>query len=101
MTMTKKGKEMAVRTRSKESLRTRVGRISRRFLGFGLKQQVLCVGSFVLGYLFPLVGVVVWLVQRKRGIEQVWRFFSLAGPIVAMIIYTANFIYITICGGVV
>lgn len=83
-----------------EALRTKVGRISRRFLGFGIKEQALCVGSFILGYLFPIVGIAMWLVQHKRGSEQVWQFFSLAGPIFAMVIYTANFIYITICGGV-
>jgi hypothetical protein len=81
-----------------ESLRARTGKIARRFLGFGLKQQILCVASFVLGYLYPLAGVVLYFVQRKRGSEPVWRFFSLTGPIFAAAIFTANFIFYSING---
>ncbi len=81
-----------------ESLRARTGKIARRFLGFGLKQQILCVASFVLGYFYPLAGVVLYFVQKKRGSEPVWRFFSLAGPIFAAAIFTANFIFCSING---
>lgn len=81
-----------------ESLRARTGKIARRFLGFGLKQQILCVASFVLGYFYPLAGVVLYFVQKKRGSEPVWRFFSLAGPIFAAAIFTANFIFYSING---
>jgi hypothetical protein len=81
-----------------ESLRARTGKIARRFLGFGLKQQILCVASFVLGYFYPLAGVVLYFVQKKCGSEPVWRFFSLAGPIFAAAIFTANFIFYSING---
>ncbi|MCI1498319.1 MAG: hypothetical protein LKH62_06690 [Atopobiaceae bacterium] len=81
-----------------ESLRARTGKIARRFLGFGLKQQILCVAWFVLGYFYPLAGVVLYFVQKKRGSEPVWRFFSLAGPIFAAAIFTANFIFYSING---
>lgn len=81
-----------------ESLRARTGKIARRFLGFGLKRQILCVASFVLGYFYPLAGVVLYFVQKKRGSEPVWRFFSLAGPIFAAAIFTANFIFYSING---
>lgn len=81
-----------------ESLRARTGKIARCFLGFGLKQQILCVASFVLGYFYPLAGVVLYFVQKKRGSEPVWRFFSLAGPIFAAAIFTANFIFYSING---
>lgn len=81
-----------------ESLRARTGKIARRFLGFGLKQQILCVASFVLGYFYPLAGVVLYFVQKKRGSEPVWRFFSLAGPFFAAAIFTANFIFYSING---
>ena len=81
-----------------ESLRARTGKIARRFLGFGLKQQILCVASFVLGYFYPLAGVALYFVQKKRGSEPVWRFFSLAGPIFAAAIFTANFIFYSING---
>lgn len=81
-----------------ESPRARTGKIARRFLGFGLKQQILCVASFVLGYFYPLAGVVLYFVQKKRGSEPVWRFFSLAGPIFAAAIFTANFIFYSING---
>jgi hypothetical protein len=81
-----------------ESLRARTGKIARRFLGFGLKQQILCVASFVLGYFYPLAGVVLYFVQKKRGSEPVWRFFSLAGPIFAAAIFIANFIFYSING---
>lgn len=81
-----------------ESLRARTGKIARRFLGFGLKQQILCVASFVLGYFYPLAGVVLYFVQKKRGSEPVWRFFSLAGPIFAAAIFTADFIFYSING---
>ena len=81
-----------------ESLRARTGKIARRFLCFGWKQQILCVASFVLGYFYPLAGVVLYFVQKKRGSEPVWRFFSLAGPIFAAAIFTANFIFYSING---
>jgi hypothetical protein len=81
-----------------ESLRARTGKIARRFLGFGLKQQIFCVASFVLGYFYPLAGVVLYFVQKKRGSEPVWRFFSLAGPIFAAAIFIANFIFYSING---
>lgn len=81
-----------------ETLRARTGKIARRFLGFGLKQQILCIASFVLGYIYLLAGIVLYVVQKKRGSEPVWRFFSLAGPIFAAVIFTANFIFYSING---
>ncbi|MCI6262162.1 MAG: hypothetical protein MR610_02750 [Olsenella sp.] len=63
-----------------------------------MKQQILCVASFALGYFYPLAGVVLYFVQKKRGSEPVWRFFSLAGPIFAAAIFTANFIFYSING---
>lgn len=81
-----------------ESFRARTGKIARRFLGLGLKQQILCIASFVLGYIYPLAGVVLYFVQKKRRSDPVWRFFSLAGPIFAAAIFTANFIFYSING---
>lgn len=81
-----------------ETLRARTGKIARRFLAFGLKEQILCVASFVLGYLYPLAGVVLYFVQKKRGYEPIWRFFSLAGPIFAIVIFAANFAFYTVNG---
>lgn len=83
---------------AKERLRTRVGRISRRFLGFGLKGQMLCAGSFLLGYILPVAGVALFCIQRHQKREAVWQFFSLAGPIFAMVIYIANYAFCVATG---
>lgn len=79
----------------------KVGRFRAAARAFGassLKHQAMCVGLFLLGYLFPVAGIVAYVIQRIRKSDQMWRFFALAGPIVAMLVFVANFVFLAVNG---
>lgn len=61
----------------------------REFKGLSLGWQALCVLTFILGYLSPLVGIVLAVVMRLRGKARIWILVPLLGAVVALVFYVA------------
>ena len=67
-------------------------RVAGAFQAMRMRGQLLCVLEIFVGYLSPLVGVIVAIVLKAMRKDEVWRFFPLAGAVLAMAVFTVSYL---------
>ena len=58
------------------------------------RQKLYFVILLVLGYVSPVIGLVVFLLARKKTEKMLLRYASLTGAALAMLVYVGNFMYL-------
>ena len=58
------------------------------------RQKLYFVILLVLGYVSPVIGLVVFLLARKKTEKMLLRYASLTGAALAMLVYVGNYMYL-------
>lgn len=64
------------------------------FLELTKREKLILVLLLVVGYLFPLLGVITFFIARKKTNKTLLRYSALIGASLAMLVYIADYMYL-------